>query len=69
VTISIFDSYEEPSEDEIIEDQSSHHAALLALTTAYDLMTELNEKDKRIEHQILHVMSLIQDKDGRTRND
>ena len=67
MTGSIFDTYEEPSEDEITEDQSSHYSALMALTTAYDIMNELNVKDHRIEQQIMMVMSLIQDKDGRTR--
>jgi hypothetical protein len=55
----------EASEHEIREDQSKHHNALLVLTKAYDIMTALNQTDYRIEQQILHVMSLIQDKDGR----
>ena len=53
------------TEDQIIVDQSKHHNALLALSTTYVLMTELNEKDHRIERQIIHVMNLIQDKDDK----
>jgi hypothetical protein len=53
------------TEDQIRMDQSKHHDALLALTTTYHLMTELNEKDHHIERQIMHVINLIQDKDNK----